>query len=171
MAQLQSTSVTGSLIATSLEGDSLLINADVFELTGSLKVLGSITGSIFGTASFATTASYVNASNIQGISSFRIGTGSISASVNVTPENLFLINSGFTQYFNISSSGNTDIYSNLFIVHNFTTKQPVLTVSQSVIQIATQSFDPTGDTIAGSIWFTSASMYVGLEDYTYIEPN
>jgi hypothetical protein len=29
----------------------------------------------------------------------------------------------------------------------------------------------TGDTIAGSIWFTSASMYVGLEDYTYIPPN
>lgn len=170
MAQLQSTSVTGSLIATSLEGDSLLINADVFELTGSLKVLGSITGSLFGTSSFATTASYVDASNIKGISSFRIGTGSISASVNVTPENLFLINSGFTQYFNISSSGDTDIYSNLFIVRNFTTKQPVLTVSQSIIQIATQSFDPTGDTKAGSIWFTSASMYVGLEDSTYITP-
>jgi hypothetical protein len=171
MAQLQSTSVTGSLTATSLEGDSLLINADVFELTGSLKVLGNITGSLLGTASFALTASYVEGSNIQGLSTFRIGTGSVSASVNITPENLFLINSGFTQYFNISSSGDTDIYSNLFIVRNFTTKQPVLTVSQSIIQIATHSFNPAGDTIAGSIWFTSASMYVGLEESTYIEPN
>jgi hypothetical protein len=163
MAQLQSTSITGSLTASLLEANSLLISADVFEFTGSLKVLGSITGSLLGTSSFALTASYLEGSNIQGLSGFRIATGSISASVNVTPQNLFLINSGFTQYFNISSSGDTDIYSNLFIVRNFDTKQPVLTVSQSVIQIATQSFDPTGDTKAGSIWFTSASMYVGLE--------
>jgi hypothetical protein len=171
MAQLQSTSVTGSLTASLLEANSLLISADVFEFTGSLNVLGSITGSLLGTASFAVTASYIDGFNIQGISGFRIGTGSVSASVNVTPQNLFLINSGFTQYFNISSSGDTDIYSNLFIIRNFTTKQPVLTVSESIIQIATQSFDPTGDTKAGSIWFTSASMYVGLENYTYIEPN
>lgn len=43
--------VTGSLIA-----DSLLINSDVFEFTGSLRVLGGITGSLQGTASWAINA-------------------------------------------------------------------------------------------------------------------
>jgi hypothetical protein len=36
---------------------------DVMSVTGSLRVNGSITGSLFGTASFATTASYVNPLN------------------------------------------------------------------------------------------------------------
>jgi hypothetical protein len=133
-----------------------------FQVNDSLVVLSNQTGSMFvATSSYAFTASDVDSSNINNL--FRIATGSISASVNVTPESLFLINSGFTQYFNISSSGDTDIYSNLFIVRNFNTQQPVLTVSQSIVQIATQSFDPTGTTQAGSIWFTSASMFVGLE--------
>ena len=59
--------VTGSLIA-----DSLLINSDVFEFTGSLRVLGGITGSLYGTSSWAIsaiqsdTASYVSSSNVYG---------------------------------------------------------------------------------------------------------
>jgi hypothetical protein len=113
-------------------------------------------------AVLAATASYVDAANIVG-NLFQIATGSVTASVNVNPANLFLIKSGSTQYFNISSSGNTDLYSNLFIVRNFTTQQPVLTVSQSIVQVQTQSFNPSGTTNAGSIWFTSSSFYVGLE--------
>jgi hypothetical protein len=93
----------------------------------------------------------------------QITTGSISASVSTNPNNLFLINSGSVTYLNISSSSNIDVYSNLFIIKNFTTKQPILTVSQSIIQIATQSVAPTGTTVAGTIWFTSSSFYVGLE--------
>ena len=122
---------------------------------------GSFTGSFFGTSSYAVTASYVE--GISAISSFQIATGSVTASVNVDPTNLFLIKSGNTQYFNISSSVNTTLYSDLFIVRNFTTQQPVLIVSQSIIQFATQSSNPTGTTNAGSIWFTSSSLYVGLE--------
>jgi hypothetical protein len=56
--------VTGSLIA-----DTLLINSDVFEFTGSLRVLGGITGSLQGTASWAInalTSSFVTASNVYG---------------------------------------------------------------------------------------------------------
>ena len=56
--------VTGSLIA-----DSLLINSDVFEFTGSLRVQGGITGSLFGTSSWAIdalTSSFVTASNVYG---------------------------------------------------------------------------------------------------------
>jgi len=122
---------------------------------------GSFSGSFFGNGAGVTN---ISASSIVGLSLFSIGTGSITASVNVNPNNLFLIKSGSTEYLNISSSSNTTLSSNLFIVKNFTTQQPVLTVSQSIVQIATQSFDPSGTTNAGSIWFTSSSMYIGLEN-------
>ena len=122
---------------------------------------GSFSGSFFGNGAGVTN---ISASSIVGLSLFSIGTGSITASVDVNPNNLFLIKSGSTQYLNISSSSNTTLSSNLFIVKNFTTQQPVLTVSQSIVQIATQSFNPSGTTDAGSIWFTSSSMYIGLEN-------
>ena len=122
---------------------------------------GSFSGSFFGDGAGVTN---ISASSIVGLSLFSIGTGSITASVDVNPNNLFLIKSGSTQYLNISSSSNTTLSSNLFIIKNFTTQQPVLTVSQSIVQIATQSFDPSGTTNAGSIWFTSSSMYIGLEN-------
>lgn len=159
--------VTGSTIFGSQLSNTHEFTGSV-SITGSLEVNDSVvvlsnqTGSMsVATSSYAFTASYVDSSNVDNL--FRIATGSVSASVNVTPESLFLINSGFTQYFNISSSGDTDIYSNLFIVRNFNTQQPVLTISQSIVQIATQSIDPIGITQAGTIWFTSASMFVGLE--------
>jgi hypothetical protein len=94
---------------------------------------------------------------------FQITTGSVTASVGIGPNDLFLIKSGSTTYFNISSSGNTTINTNKLVVQNLTTQQPVLTISQSVIQFATQSSIPTGTTSAGSIIFTSSSMYIGLE--------
>ena len=119
----------------------------------SKPISGSFTGSFSGDGS--------GLFNVPG--GFQITSGNVSASVNVNPNNLFLINSGSSPYLNISSSGNIDVYSNLFIVRNFTTKQPILTVSQSIIQIATQSLAPTGATVAGTIWFTSSSFYVGLE--------
>ena len=122
---------------------------------------GSFSGSFFGNGAGVTN---ISASSIVGLSLFSIGTGSITASVDVNPNNLFLIKSGSTQYLNISSSSNTTLSSNLFIVKNFTTQQPLLTVSQSIVQIATQSFNPSGTTDAGSIWFTSSSMYIGLEN-------
>jgi hypothetical protein len=122
---------------------------------------GSFSGSFFGNGAGITN---ISASSVVGLSLFSIATGSITASVNVTPSNLFLIKSGSTEYLNISSSSNTTLSSNLFIVKNFTTQQPVLTVSQSIVQIATQSFNPSGTTDAGSIWFTSSSMYIGLEN-------
>jgi hypothetical protein len=159
--------VTGSTIFGSQLSNTHEFTGSVFitgslEVNDSLVVLSNQTGSMsVATSSYAFTASYVDSSNVDNL--FRIATGSVSASVNVTPESLFLINSGFTQYFNISSSGDVDIYSNLFIVRNFNTQQPVLIVSQSIVQIATQSFDPTGITQPGTIWFTSASMFVGLE--------
>jgi hypothetical protein len=135
-------------------------------ISGSLRVTDHITGSLYGTASWAQnaiTAAYIDAANVVGLSLFQIVTGSVTASVGVGPNDLFLIKSGSTTYFNISSSGDTTVNTNKFVVQNLTTQQPVLTVSQSVIQFATQSSIPIGTTSAGSIVFTSSSMYIGLE--------
>jgi hypothetical protein len=121
---------------------------------------GSFTGSFRGDGSGLIN---ISASNVVGLSLFQIATGSVSASVAVDSTNLFLIKSGSNTHFSIDQNSKTTLSSNLFIIRNFSTQQPVLTVSQSIIQIATQSIDPTGQTNAGSIWFTSASMYVGLE--------
>jgi len=155
-----------------------------FQITGSLIVTGSITGSLFGTASWAlnfltgsvTSASYaataslavsssyaLTASHVNNLDLFRVFTGSVEAKVDINPNSIFLIKSGSINFLNISSSGNTTLSSDLFIVKNLTTQQPVLTVSQSVVKIATQSLDPSGTTDAGSIWFTSTAMYIGLE--------
>jgi hypothetical protein len=99
-----------------------------------------ITGSLFGTASyanFALTASYaMNGGGGGDGDPFRISTGSISASVDVGP--------------------------NIFIITN--NNQPVLTVSQSgVVILSTQSQELTGTAPNGGIYFTSASFFVGLD--------
>ncbi len=171
---------------TSISNRSNLVHAagTQFQITGSLIVTGSITGSLFGTASWAlnfltgsvTSASYaataslavsssyaLTASHVNNLDLFRVFTGSVEAKVDVNPDSIFLIKSGSINFLNISSSGNTTLSSDLFIVKNLTTQQPVLTVSQSVVKIATQSLDPSGTTDAGSIWFTSTAMYIGLE--------
>jgi hypothetical protein len=139
-----------------------------FNNSGSLKLPITGSQSILNpdntpwTASYATTASFALFA-LNGGATNQITTGSITASVDVSPNNLFLIKSSSNVYFNISSSSNTTLSSNLFIIKNFTTQQPVLTISQSIVQFATQSSIPTGTTQAGSIWFTSSSLYIGLE--------
>ena len=95
----------------------------------------NIMGSLFGTSSFAITASYALNAGETG-TPFRIATGSISASVDVG-QNIFLITKN-----NI----------------------PVLTISQSgVVIFSTQSQELTGPAPNGAIYFTSASFFVGLD--------
>jgi hypothetical protein len=98
----------------------------------------NITGSLFGTSSYANyalTASYAMNGGGGG-TPFRISTGSISASVDVGPT-IFLIT-------------NNNI--------------PVLTVSQSgVVILATQSIELIGNAPNGGIYFTSSSLFVGLD--------
>jgi hypothetical protein len=110
-------------------------------------------------SSYALTASYV----LNGGSSFSISTGSIVASVTTDTASIFLIQSASLPFFNIASNSDTTVYSDLFIVKGFTSQQPVLTVSGSIVNIATHSIDPTGNTDAGNIYFTSGAMYIGLE--------
>jgi hypothetical protein len=142
--------ITGSFIVS---GSSTFIGNQV--ISGSLIVPSgsAFTGSLFGTASYA----------LDYPLPFQIVSGSITASVSDNPSSLFLIKSGSTTYLNVSSSGNAELYSNLFIIKNFSNQQPVLTISQSIVQFATQSSNPAGTAPNGGIWFTSASMYVGLD--------
>lgn len=121
---------------------------------------GSFSGSFSGDGSGLFN---VTASNVVGLDLSRIATGSVTASVSTGYDGIFLIKSGSFSFLEISGSSNVVLNSNFFVVKNFSTKEPVLTVSQSIVQVATQSFDPTGTTQAGSIWFTSSSFYVGLE--------
>ncbi len=126
-------------------------------ISGSLS-LNSTTSS--GFVSNADTLIFVGTASFSGLNSF---TSSIVIENQTNPTSLFLIKSGSTTYLNVSSSGNAELYSNLFIIRNFTTQQPVLTVSQSIVQFATQSSTPTGTAPNGGIWFTSTNMYVGLD--------
>ena len=66
-----------------------------FNVTGSATI-NNLTGSLYGTSSWALSASYV-----PGLSLSSIASGSISASVDINPDNLFLIKSGSTVYFNL----------------------------------------------------------------------
>jgi len=141
---------------------SLLVSGSQ-TVTGSVTSTTGFTGSLFGTSSFALTASYVSASNIDGLTLSQITSGSVTASVSTDPSNLFLIKSGSFSYINIASNSNTTVNSNLFIIKNFTTQQPVLTVSQSLISFATQSNNPAGTAPNGAFWFTSTNLYVGLD--------
>jgi hypothetical protein len=97
-----------------------------------------ITGSLFGTSSYANyalTASYAMNGGSGG-TPFRISTGSISASV--------------------------DVGSTIFLITN--NDIPVFSVSQSgVIILATQSQELTGTAPVGGIYFTSSSLFIGLE--------
>ena len=110
-------------------------------------------------SSYALTASFA----LNAGSPFSISTGSIVASVNTDPTSIFLIQSASIPFFNIASNSDTTVYSDLFIIKGQTSQQPVLTVSGSIVNIATHSIDPAGNTAAGNIYFTSDAMYIGLE--------
>jgi hypothetical protein len=121
---------------------------------------GSVESASYATfAQTAATASYA----LNAGSSFLISTGSITASVNNSTASIFLIQSASLPFLNISSNSSTTVFSDLFIIRGFTSQRPVLTVSGSIVNIATHSLDPTGTTAAGNIYFTSGAMYVGLE--------
>jgi hypothetical protein len=118
-----------------------------------------------GAASTATSSSYALTASfaLNAGSPFLISTGSVKASVNISTASIFLIQSASLPFLNIASNSDTTVYSDLFIIKGFTSQQPVLTVSGSIVNIATHSIDPTGNTVAGNIYFTSGAMYVGLE--------
>lgn len=113
---------------------------------------GSFSGSFFGDGSGLTNLT---------VSGERIASGSVTASVSPIG-NLFLIKSASAELMSITSTITT-ITNDVFLVKN-NNNQPTFKISESIVYFATQSAPLTGPTIAGSIYFTSSSFYVGLEN-------
>ena len=156
--------LTGPIGATGAAG--VLPTSGSLNLTGSINVSGSITannfyGDLFGTASFSLTASYVLNSGL----TYAIVTGSITASVDVG-NTIFLVKSGSYTPFSISNTGEVTISgsaSTLLSVKN-TNNTSILAVSQSgVIVLATSSVELFSSAPNGGIYFTSSSLYIGVD--------
>jgi hypothetical protein len=114
--------ITGSL---TVSGSSTLTNIGPAIFSGSLIVTQGITGSLFGTSSYALTASYAMNGGSGGGGNF-ITTGSISASVSLGTGS-FTVTSGSSTFMFISSSGNVGFGT--------TTPASKLDVNQSTIGI------------------------------------
>ena len=113
---------------------------------------GSFSGSFNGDGSGLTNLS---------INRSQITSGSVSASVNPIGD-LFLIKSASAEFLKITSNATT-ITNNIFLVKN-NLNETTFAISESIIYFATQSTILTGSTVAGGMYFTSSSFYVGLEN-------
>ena len=113
---------------------------------------GTFSGSFSGDGSGLTNLS---------VSGDKISSGSITASVSPIG-NLFLIKSVSTELMTIIS-GTTTITNDIFLIKN-NTGISTFKISESIIYLTTQSVPLTGPTLAGSMYFTSSSFYVGLEN-------
>jgi hypothetical protein len=111
----------------SVSGSSRFFN-DV-EISGSLTVINGITGSLYGTSSWALnalTASYVPASAVVGLNLTQIATGSITASVFIDSPTVFSVVSSSTTLLSVDTAS-------MVTVSN-------LTVSQNLVVNGTASF-------------------------------
>ena len=123
------------------------------EVTGSLNVVGSITGSLFGTASWS----------LNTLNPFTfIATGSVTASVNIAND-IFLIKSASVNFIRVTNN-TTTIQNDIFLIKDLSNRT-TFTISQSIVYLPTQSAVLSNAVAsAGGIYFTSSSFYVGLED-------
>jgi hypothetical protein len=101
----------------------------------------------------------ITSGSINGI----IITGSLYVNTISSSSDIFLIRSNIGPLHRIESNGNTNVYSDLFIINNYLTQRPVLTVSQSIVQFTTHSIDPIDPAPNGGFYFTSSSLYIGLD--------
>jgi hypothetical protein len=113
---------------------------------------GSFSGSFNGDGSGLTNLT---------VSGDRISSGSVTASVSPTGD-IFLVKSASAEFLKVTAT-TTTITNNVFLIKN-STNQTTFTVSESIVYFATQSNVLTSSTIAGGMYFTSSSFYVGLEN-------
>lgn len=116
---------------------------------------GSFTGSLFGTASYALTASYVSNTG----SFFLIGGNFSNSSLSLGTLNdysLFLIVSGSNRI-QINNTGS------IFIIKNQTQKNVLSIQDSGLVSFLTQSSEPSGTPNLGDLYFTTGSLYVGLD--------
>lgn len=131
------------------------------------SLTGSFTGSFFGNGGGLTN---IPAASINDLNLFRIGTGSISASVNVG-QNVFSITSASSTIFNLTNSGSVTLNATGSVPHFFL----ITSGSKNVFKINNEGtvenkvFENGYTPIAqyGGIYFTSQSVYVGLDQATF----
>lgn len=109
--------LAGTNLTSSDSGDSLALspNINLTSITASvISASSGLTGSLFGTSSWAfsasnainsQTSSYILASGVAGLSLNQIATGSVTASVNVGTGNVFTIASASITEFTVSGTG------------------------------------------------------------------
>jgi len=144
---LTGTSSYSTLAATASYFSGSITNADFATLAATASYFsGSITNAIF-----AETASYV-----AGLGPYNlIVENDVSASVSSTG-NIFLIKSASINFFTVDDQGTTTFNNNSGIT--------TLKISQSgMVNFLTQSSNPIGNAPLGGFWFTSHSLYIGLE--------
>jgi hypothetical protein len=136
-------------------------------------VVASVGGAIVShvdSASYASTASYIDPKNLP-FSTYQIFTGSISASVDIAPESVFLIRSASMHLFQIDNSGSvsmsgsltvntTGSYSNLMTVRN--DGVDYLKVNGEGVPIL-HAFTTTPTVVLGGLYVsTSGDFFIGL---------
>ena len=136
-----------------------------FPLSGSFT--GSFSGSFFGNGGGITN---ISASSIVGLNLYQIGTGSISASVNVGPT-VFTITSASSTLFSLSNSGSVTVNATGSVPHFFL----ITSGSKNVFKINNEGtvenkvfesgYVPAAQ--YGGIYFTSQSVFVGLDQATF----
>jgi hypothetical protein len=136
-----------------------------FPLSGSFT--GSFSGSFFGNGGGLTN---VSASSIVGLDLYRIYTGSIQAKVDVV-STVFIISSGSSTLFSLSNSGSLTVNATGSVPHFFL----ITSGSKNVFKINNEGtvenkvFESGNVPAAqyGGIYFTSQSVYVGLDQATF----
>ena len=135
------------------------------EVTGSLNVVGGITGSLFGTASWAKNANvfpFSGSADITG-SMYVVGPTNIVSIPTYQSTDFFLVRNAVTT-FKVNRGVEITSSAQIPLQINNETSQSILQISQSgLITFATFSFDQTGTAPNGGVYFTSASMYIGLD--------
>jgi hypothetical protein len=136
-----------------------------FPLSGSFT--GSFSGSFFGNGGGLTN---VSASSIVGLDLYRIYTGSIQAKVDVV-STVFIISSGSSTLFSLSNSGSLTVNATGSVPHFFL----ITSGSKNVFKINNEGtvenkvfesgYVPAAQ--YGGIYFTSQSVYVGLDQATF----
>lgn len=156
-----------------MPSNSQYVYVSVYQYVGSTlttslgSLTGSFTGSFFGNGAGITN---ISASSINDLNLFRIATGSISASVNVGPT-VFTITSASSTLFSLSNSGSVTVNATGSVPHFFL----ITSGSKNVFKINNEgtvenkvfenNYVPTAQ--YGGIYFTSQSIYVGLDQATF----
>jgi len=156
-----------------MPSNSQYVYVSVYQYVGSTlttslgSLTGSFTGSFFGNGAGITN---ISASSINDLNLFRIATGSISASVNVGPT-VFTITSASSTLFSLSNSGSITVNATGSVPYFFL----ITSGSKNVFKINNEGtvenkvfesgYVPAAQ--YGGIYFTSQSVFVGLDEATF----